>query len=225
MTMRILIVEDERKTAVSLQRGLSEEGFDVTLAARGDEGLARARAGEFDLLVLDIMLPRKDGWEVLAEFRRRGGRTPVLCLTARDSIADRVKGLELGADDYLVKPFAFAELVARIRALLRRGPLHPAELVRVADLQVDLRTRTVTRCGHPLQLAQREFDLVALLASRAGEVQSRETLAREVWGMEVDGRSGAIDVAVHRVRGKVDLPFGKSLIHTVRGVGYVLEAR
>ncbi len=223
---RILVVEDEAKSAESLRAGLTEEGFEVDVARRGDEGLLRARTGAYDLIVLDVMLPHRDGWEVMDALRQEGGGPPVLFLTARDGIEDRVRGLELGADDYLVKPFAFAELRARIRALLRRGPVRSPERISVEDLQVDLVQRRATRGTHVLNLTQREFDLLKLLVLQPGVVLSRDTLAREVWGMEAGAGSSAIEVAIHRLRSKVDLGGeARSLVHTVRGVGYVLEAR
>lgn len=223
---RILIVEDEAKSAESLRTGLTEEGFEVDVARRGDEGLLRARTGAYDVIVLDVMLPHRDGWEVMDELRRVGLAAPVLFLTARDAIEDRVRGLELGADDYLVKPFAFAELTARIRALLRRGPVRSPDRISLEDLEVDLVHRRVTRGTRLLNLTPREFDLLKLLALQQGVVLSRETLAREVWGMEVGAESSAIEVAIHRLRAKVDLASdARHLVHTVRGIGYVLEAR
>lgn len=223
--MRVLIIEDEEKTGAALAQGLREAGYDAEVARRGDEGLLLARAREFDLILLDIMLPRRDGWEVLSELRRSGRRTPVICLTARDSIEDRVRGLELGANDYVVKPFAFAEVLARIRTVLRRGDTSDAGHVRVGDLELDLPRQRAARAGDPLELTPREFSLLWLLARRHGEVLARREIASEIWGMPVEPGSNAVDVSIRRLRAKVDEPFGERLIHTVRGVGYVLEQR
>lgn len=219
----ILIIEDEEKTAAALRQGFVEAGFRAEVAFRGDEGLLRARGGEHDLIVLDIMLPRRDGWSVLRELRAAGKRTPVICLTARDAVRDRVQGLDLGADDYVVKPFAFSELLARVRTVLRRvGGEKPGRLS-VADLELDLVRQRAVRCGEPVDLTPKEFALLAFLVEHRCEVLTRALIAREVWGMELDGNSNVIDVAVRRLRAKVDEPFARPLIHTVRGVGYVLE--
>jgi two-component system copper resistance phosphate regulon response regulator CusR len=223
--VNILVVEDEPKTAAFLARGLTEAGFAVDTAATGDAGLARARAGRYDLVVLDVGLPGKDGWAVLSSMRKAGDATPVLFLTARDAVDDRVKGLELGADDFLVKPFAFAELLARVRAVVRRGAGRGADRVRVADLDLDLARQQATRAGRPLDLTPKEFVLLALLARRAGEPLSRALIASEVWDVNFDPDSNVVDVHVRRLRAKADDPFDAKLIHTVRGVGYVLEAR
>jgi two-component system copper resistance phosphate regulon response regulator CusR len=220
--MKILIVEDEKKTTAFLSRGLSENGFVVEVATRGDVGLEMARRGDVDLVILDVMLPGKDGWSVLTELRRDGIQTPVLFLTARDAVDDRVKGLELGGDDYLVKPFAFAELLARIRSLLRRSPLHPSELLHVADLELDLVRRKAARGSQRLELTPKEFALLALLAQRQGEVVSRAQIVQEVWDLPSAGDSNVVDVHVRRLRAKVDGPFERKLIRTVRGVGYML---
>jgi two-component system copper resistance phosphate regulon response regulator CusR len=228
--MRILVVEDEPKTTQFLYQGLTESGFDVEVARQGDDGLRRALAGNFDLLVLDVMLPRRDGWSILTETRRQGRRTPALFLTARDSIADRVKGLELGADDYLVKPFAFSELLARIRSILRRSgeqaaSLQSTEVLRVADLEIDLVRRRAARGRARLELTPTEFALLAFLVRRQGETLSRALRADQVWDVRSVGASNVVDVHVRRLRAKLDDPFPKRLIHTVRGAGYVLEAR
>lgn len=222
---RILIVEDEEKAAASLRKGFAEAGFAVDVSLRGDEGLVRARAGNYDLLVLDIMLPRRSGWAILSDLRASGIRTPVVCLTARDAVRDRVRGLELGADDYLIKPFAFSELLARARTVLRRsGGDRPCRLW-TADLELDLVRQRASRRGTDLELTPKEFALLALLVEHSGEVLSRATIAQEVWRMPIDGNSNAIEVAIRRLREKADEPFSKPLIHTVRGVGYVLQER
>jgi two-component system copper resistance phosphate regulon response regulator CusR len=223
--MRLLVIEDEPKTATFLHKGLTENGFAVDVAGRGEHGLRLALAGDYDLIILDVMLPGRDGWSILAELRHAGKQTPVLFLTARDAVHDRVKGLELGADDYLVKPFAFAELLARIRTVLRRGAGRQPETVRVADVELDLARHRATRAGRRLDLTPKEFVLLTLFARRAGEVLSRSLIAEQVWDMPRDSDSNAVDVNVRRLRSKVDDPFERKLIHTVRGVGYVLEDR
>jgi two-component system copper resistance phosphate regulon response regulator CusR len=221
--MRVLIIEDDKKTAAYLSRGLSENGFIVDATDKGDEGLRLARMGDYDLIILDIMLPGRDGWSVITEIRRSGKQIPVLFLTARDSVQDRVKGLELGADDYLVKPFAFSELLARTHSILRRSPVRQPEILRIADLEIDLLRHRAMRGGKPLDLTPKEFALLSLLARRMGEVLSRTLIAEQVWDMNFDSDTNVVDVAVRRLRRKVDDPFEKKLIHTVRGVGYVLE--
>jgi two-component system copper resistance phosphate regulon response regulator CusR len=223
--MKLLLVEDDAKTVAALRKGLTEHGYAVESAATGPEGYTKAAAGGFDLVVLDVMLPGKDGWSILKDLRAAGHTVPVLVLTARDAVRDRVKGLELGADDYLVKPYAFAELLARVRTLLRRGPARPTETVRVADLEVDFTTLNASRGGDPLDLTPKEFALLALLARRAGEALSREQIAAQVWGVAYDPGTNVVDVHVRRLRAKADDPFDAKLIHTVRGVGYVLEPR
>jgi two-component system copper resistance phosphate regulon response regulator CusR len=223
--VKLLVIEDERKTAAYLQKGLVENGFVVDVASNGREGLHLAGTGLFQVIVLDIMLPERDGWSVLAALRQGNVQTPVLCLTARDDVADRVKGLELGADDYLIKPFAFAELLARIRTILRRGPIRPPDTVVVADLEIDLARHRATRAGQRLDLTPREFALLSLLLRRSGEVLTRTLIAEQVWDMTFAGDSNVVDVHVRRLRAKVDTPFERKLIHTVRGVGYVLEDR
>ncbi|MBI3611514.1 MAG: heavy metal response regulator transcription factor [Nitrospirae bacterium] len=223
--MHILIVEDDTKTAAYLRKGLSENGFIVDAADTGEDGLHLARTGDYDLIILDVMLPEQDGWSVITGIRQSGKPTPVLFLTARDSVQDRVKGLELGADDYLVKPFAFSELLARIHSILRRGPARQLELLRIADLEIDLPRHRAMRGGKRLDLTPKEFALLSLLARRAREVLSRTLIADQVWDMNFDSDTNVVDVAIRRLRRKVDDPFDKKLIHSVRGVGYVLENR
>jgi two-component system copper resistance phosphate regulon response regulator CusR len=223
--MRLLVVEDEKKTAASLCKGLTENGFAVDVAATGDDGLRAALAGPYDLILLDVMLPHRDGWSLLTELRKAGNQTPVLFLTARDAVRDRVKGLELGADDYLVKPFAFSELLARVRSILRRTPARAAEVLTAADLEVDLIRGRASRSGKRLELTPKEFALLSLLIRRKGEVLSRSLIAEQVWEIRYGGDSNVVDVHVRRLRAKVDDPFDRKLIHTVRGVGYVLDER
>jgi len=222
--MRILVVEDEKKTAAFLAKGLREAGFSVDVAVDGETGSRQARASKFHLLIVDIMLPHKDGWELVAELRHDGVRTPILFLTARDSVRDRVKGLELGADDYLVKPFAFAELLARVRSILRRAPQREAEHLQIADLEIDMRRHKATRSGVPLNLTPKEFLLLAHLVRSAGEVISRAEIAEQVWDIGFKTDTNVVDVVVRRLRAKVDDPFKTKLIDTIRGVGYVLKA-
>jgi len=221
--VKILVVEDEKKAAAYLRKGLVENGFVVDVASDGDDGLQLARTGEYEIVVLDVMLPGRDGWSVLGELRRAGSQTPVLFLTAKDGLPDRVKGLNLGADDYLVKPFAFSELLARIRSILRRGPSRQPEMLKRADLEIDLVRHRVARGGKKLDLTPKEFALLTLLTRRAGEVLSRTAIAEQVWDMNFDGGTNVVDVHVRRLRSKVDDPFDRKLIHTVRGMGYVLD--
>ena len=223
--MRILIIEDEKKTAGFLKKGLKENGFVVDVAYTAKDGLIRVLDTEYDLVILDVMLPDKNGWVVFEEIRKEGVRVPVLFLTARDSIEDRVKGLELGADDYLIKPFAFSELLARIRVVLRRPQAQKSTEIEIADLKIDLLKRKVQRAGRQIDLTQKEFVLLSLLAQRSGDVISRTMIAEQVWDMNFDSDTNVVDVAIRRLRSKVDDPFNKKLIHTVRGVGYVLEER
>lgn len=223
--MTLLIVEDQAKTLSFLRKGLTENGYTVETATTGPKGLKRALAGGIDLIVLDVMLPEMDGWQVLHELRSAGVGTPVLFLTAKDQIPDRVKGLELGAEDYLVKPFAFAELLARIHNVLRRAPARPANRLAIADLELDLARQRATRGGAALDLTTKEFVLLALLANRAGTVLSRSLIAKHVWDVDFDPDTNVVDVHIRRLRAKVDDPFEHKLIHTIRGVGYVLESR
>ena len=223
--MRILIVEDEPKSAAFLREGLSEAGFNVDVAEDGVDGRFKALQMDYDLIILDAMLPGLDGWSLLRELRSGGKSVPVLFLTARGEVTDRVKGLELGADDYLVKPYAFSELLARVRALMRRRGERQPEVLQIADLSVDLLGRRAMRGKVRLDLAPQEFALLSLLARRQGEVLSRLVIAEQVWDMNFDSDSNVVDVAVRRLRRKVDDPFPVKLIHTVRGMGYVLETR
>jgi two-component system copper resistance phosphate regulon response regulator CusR len=223
--VKILIVEDEPKTGEYLRQGLNEAGFVADLAATGSDGLHLALHGEYDLVILDVMLPELDGWQVLASLRRRGLEMPVLFLTARDQVEDRVKGLELGADDYLVKPFSFAELLARVRTILRRGRGSglDSNVLRVDDLELDLLRRRVSRGGRRIDLTAKEFGLLELLMRRQGEVLPRSLIASQVWDMNFDSDTNVIEVAVRRLRLKVDDGQSIKLIQTVRGMGYVLE--
>lgn len=222
--MKILIVEDEIKIGDYLRQGLSEAGFSVDLARNGLDGHHRALTEAYELIILDIMLPDIDGWRILQALREAGKQVPVLFLTARDSVDDRVKGLELGADDYLVKPFAFAELLARVRMLLRRG-ISPATetTLQVADLTLDLMRRRVSRGQQRIQLTAKEFSLLELLLRRQGEALPRSLIASQVWDMNFDSDTNVIDVAIRRLRAKIDDGFETKLIHTVRGMGYMLD--
>jgi two-component system, OmpR family, copper resistance phosphate regulon response regulator CusR len=226
--MRLLVVEDEVKLAQYLLKGLSENGYVVDVARDGIEGRRLATAGEYDLVLLDLMLPGVDGFGVLAAIRAANRRLPVLMLTARDKVEDRVRGLEQGADDYLVKPFAFSELLARVAALLRRGQqaqVQTTSTMRLGDLELDLVARKAHRSGQRLDLTAKEFKLLALLLRRRGQVLSRTTLAEQVWDMNFDSDTNVVEVAVRRLRAKLDDPFPAKLLHTVRGMGYVLEER
>ena len=221
--MRLLVVEDEIKVARFIERGLREEGFHVETAADGESGLVKARSGQFDLIILDVMLPERDGFSVLRELRTAHVSTRVLMLTARDGVGDRVQGLDLGADDYLVKPFAFAELLARVRALLRRTIAEETVLLHAADLQVDVRARRVTRGGKLVTLSAKEFGVLAHLLRHAGNVVTRAELAETVWEDLPNTPSNVIEVTVYHLREKIDRGFTPTLIQTVRGAGYLLQ--
>ena len=222
--MRLLVIEDERKLAEYLRSGLAGNGYVVDVAHEGIDGRHLALEGQYDLILLDVMLPGIDGFGVLEAIRRKGD-TPVLMLTARDKVEDRVKGLQGGADDYLVKPFAFSELLARIHALLRRGQSQELTVLKVGELQLDLASRKAFRDGKRLDLTGKEFTLLTLLMRRQGQVLSRLTLAEQVWDMNFDSNTNVVEVAIRRLRAKLDEPFPTKLLHTVRGMGYVLEVR
>lgn len=222
--MRILVVEDEPKTAAYLHKGLTENGYVVDVARHGRDGEHLATTQDYELILLDVMLPGTDGWTIMRSLRK-SRQTPVLFLTAKGTVDDRVKGLELGADDYLVKPFAFSELLARVRSILRRGTARQSDVLKVADLEIDLPRHKVNRGATRIDLTAKEFSLLLLLVRRTGEVLSRTFIAEQVWDMNFDSDTNVIDVAVRRLRAKVDDPFEPKLIHNVRGVGYVLEER
>jgi two-component system copper resistance phosphate regulon response regulator CusR len=220
--MRLLVIEDERKAGEYLKKGLEESGFTVDIAYNGIDGLHLALEDDYELIVLDVMLPGMDGWTVLERLRAKK-ETPVLFLTALDELEERVRGLECGGDDYLVKPFAFVELLARVRTLLRRGPPRDVEHVRIGDLEIDAIRRRVRRAGQKIDLTPKEFSLLQLLARRRGEVLSRTQIASYVWDMNFDSDTNVVEVAIRRLRMKVDDGRDTKLIHTVRGVGYVLD--
>ncbi|ATZ62891.1 MULTISPECIES: heavy metal response regulator transcription factor [Acinetobacter] len=222
--MRILLVEDEQKTGDYLKQGLSEAGYMTDWVTDGRMGRHQALYEEYDLIILDVMLPELDGWHIIHDVRKSGKTMPILFLTARDQIEDRVKGLDLGADDYLVKPFAFAELLARIKSLLRRGQQREdSNLIRIADLELDLRKRRVTRAGQRIDLTAKEFALMELFMRRRGEILPRALIASQVWDMNFDSDTNVVEVAIKRLRNKVDQDFMPKLIQNVRGMGYVLE--
>jgi two-component system copper resistance phosphate regulon response regulator CusR len=222
--MRLLVIEDEIKTGDYVSKGLTEAGFVVDLCRNGLDGHHLAMTETYDLIILDVMLPDVDGWRIVKALRESNQSTPVLFLTARDSVNDKVKGLELGADDYLVKPFAFAELLARVRTLLRRGITSTlVDRLEIADLVLDMSRRRVTRGGHRINLTTREFSLLELMVRRRGEVLPRSLIASQVWDMNFDSDTNVIDVAIRRLRAKIDEPYTPKLIHTVRGMGYQLD--
>jgi len=225
--VRILVIEDEKKVANALREGLEAEHYEITIAATGEEGFFLASQGSFDLLLLDLMLPRRDGIDVLATLRKCGNQTPVLILTAKDTVEDRVIGLDQGADDYLTKPFAFSELLARIRALFRRGRMDQILKLRHEDLEMDLVTHKVSRATQCLELTTKEFDLLEYLMRHSGNVVSREMLARDVWHATTRATplDNVIDVTIARLRRKIDERYERKLLHTVRGLGYILSGR
>jgi two-component system, OmpR family, response regulator len=223
--MRLLVVEDDAKLVRALQRGFQREGYAVDLARDGDEALAQASMYDYDAVVLDVMLPGKDGFDVCRALRRDERSVPVLMLTARDQVRDRIRGLDAGADDYLVKPFDFGELLARLRALIRRGPSEAPAVVEVGDLRVDPARHVVTRAGRPVELTAREFEVLYYLARHAGEVVSRSQLLEHVWEENYDGTTNVVDVYIGYLRKKLERPFRRRLIRTVRGLGFRLEPK
>jgi two-component system copper resistance phosphate regulon response regulator CusR len=222
--MKILVIEDEVKAAQFIQTGLTEHGYVVDTVNNGEDGFHQASTQKYDLIILDVMLPKSDGWAVIKQLRDTGVHTLTLFLTARDTLADRVRGLEAGGDAYLVKPFAFTELLAQVRTLLRRSPARASENLKIADLEIDFLQHRAERAGKRLDLTPKEFNLLALLSRRAGEVLSRSLIADQVWNMNFDSDTNVVDVHIARLRLKVDNPFKMKLIHTVRGMGYVLRA-
>lgn len=223
--MRILLVEDEIKTAEYISKGLRENGFIVDIANNGEDGLFQALNLHYDIIILDVMLPIKDGFAIMQELRQAKPTSRVLFLTARDDIEDRVKGLELGADDYLIKPFAFSELLARVRSIMRRGIVQTADSLSLADLTIDIVKHKAFRSHLRLDLTPKEFALLVLLMQRKGEVLSRTLIAECVWDINFDSDTNVVDVAIRRLRQKIDDPFDKKLIHTIRGMGYLIEER
>ena len=222
--MRILVVEDDISTGDYLKKGLTEAGYSVDLARNGTDGLFQALEQAYDAIVLDVMLPGLDGWQIIEVLRKKSD-VPILFLTARDGVQDRIHGLELGADDYLIKPFSFTELVLRLRTLLRRGTVREADHYAIADLQLDVLRRKAVRQDVVIPLTNKEFMLLHLLVRREGEVLSRTMIASQVWDMNVDSDTNVVDVAIKRLRAKIDRPFDVKLIHSVRGIGYVCEPR
>jgi DNA-binding response OmpR family regulator len=223
-TMNLLLVEDDRKLVGALERGLQREGYEVEVAYSGEEALAQAAVGEYDAVVLDVMLPGVDGFEVCEVLRREHRRVPVLMLTARADVADRIRGLDAGADDYLVKPFDFGELLARLRALIRRGAAERLPVYEVGELRLDPATRIVIRAGREVELTAREFDVLELLVRNDGDVVTRRQMLEQIWDDEYDGSPNVVDVYVGYLRKKLDEPSGRQLIRTIRGIGFVLES-
>jgi two-component system copper resistance phosphate regulon response regulator CusR len=223
--VKILVIEDETKTASYLKRALSEHGFAVDVSQEGEEGLGLALQYHYDLLIVDILLPGRDGWSVLTELRHSRNEVPVLIVSALGAVCNRVRGLQLGADDYLAKPFAFSELLARVQSILRRTPARQPDVIRVANLEVDVVRNKATRGGARLDLTRKEFQLLSLLARRPGDVFSRTIIADQIWDMNFDSETNFVEVHIRRLRSKVDDPFTTKLIYTVRGLGYVLEER
>jgi len=221
--VRLLVIEDHEQTATLLRRGLSEAGYVVEVSSDGIDGLRKATSAAYDLLIVDIMLPKLDGWGILAGLRENDREMPALVLTARESIDDRVRGLSLGADDYLIKPFSFDELLARVRALLRRRSLPQTNIISIDDFTFDSMRLTVRRGGEPIDLSAKELQLLELLVSHRGEVLSRAFIAEHVWQMSLDSESNVIEVNVARLRKKLDDPFDRKLVHTIKGRGYVLR--
>ncbi len=223
--MRVLVVEDEVKTARAVRRGLEHEGYAVDMASEGEDALFRATEYDYDAVVLDVMLPGRDGFSLCGELRKRGRWAPVLMLTARDGVDDRIRGLDVGADDYLVKPFAFGELLARLRALIRRGPFERPPVLSVGDVALDPAAHTVTRAGRPVALSTREFALLEFLMRHPGQMVSRNRILEHVWDYNYDGLSNVVDVNIGHIRRKLEEPFGRPFIHTLRGVGYGVGVR
>ena len=222
--MRLLVIEDDGRLVAVLRQGLSEHGFTVDAATEGAAGLALALASDYDAILLDVMLPGKNGFDVLQELRKRGGKAPVLMLTARSSVEDRVQGLDLGADDYLPKPFDFSELLARVRAITRRPAVEPVTVLKVADLEMDPQRREVRRSGTLLDLTAKELALLEYLLRKKGAVVTRGMILDQVWGLDYEGGSNLVEVYINYLRRKVDQPFEPKLIHTIRGAGYALRA-
>lgn len=222
--MKCLIIEDEKKTSAYLSKGFAENGFKVDVAENGEDGLFLAATGGYDVIILDVGLPDRSGFSILSELQGKGDQTPVLFLTARDAVEDRIRGLEGGADDYLVKPFSFSELLLRVRTILRHSQISRQDVISIADMRIDLLKHKVTRGGKRLELTAKEFTLLSLFARRIGEVMSRTIIADQVWDMNFDCDTNVVDVAVRRLREKMDDPYPLKLIRTIRGVGYVLEA-
>ena len=223
--MHILIIEDDSRTANYLKKGLTENNFTADVTTNGLDGLHQATNIHYDLIILDVMLPKLKGWDILTRLRQAGYQTPILFLTACDSTADKVQGLKSGADDYLVKPFAFSELLARVRTLLRRGQIRPIDHLTIADLEINLIEHKVKRGNQLIDLTQKEFNLLTLLLKRKGELLPRTFIAEQIWDMNFDSGTNVIDVAIRRLRQKIDDPFDKKLIHAIRGIGYVMEER